>query len=200
MGYRWFWFKFDGRVNRARYLLAALAILCMMFVAVFSLAMLGVMLGLGGVDFTVRLAFISTSVKLNGNPPSKAWWFPGIATLLLTLGFGWAYAAVAIKRLHDRNKSGWWLVPYVGVVGLNVQFGQWLGDAQAFTGPVAGILLLCGFIEMAFLRGTKGANRFGADPLPAQQTGPMASLGWDPQKELEFAAQRTGDSAARRLP
>jgi uncharacterized membrane protein YhaH (DUF805 family) len=50
---------------------------------------------------------------------------------------------VNIKRFHDRNKSGWWvlivLIPVVGAL--------WL------------------LIEGGFLRGTVGQNRFGPDPV-----------------------------------
>lgn len=49
--------------------------------------------------------------------------------------------AVAIRRLHDTDRSGWWiligLIPFVG-----------------------GIVLLVFFV----LEGTRSANRFGADP------------------------------------
>jgi len=54
----------------------------------------------------------------------------------------WPGLAIAIKRLHDRDRAGWWvlfgLVPVVG----------WLW------------LLLTG----GFLRGTPGANRYGPPP------------------------------------
>lgn len=50
--------------------------------------------------------------------------------------------AVYIKRLHDRNRSGWFvllaMIPFVNI---------WVG------------------IEVAFLRGTYGDNQYGADPL-----------------------------------
>ena len=49
--------------------------------------------------------------------------------------------AVCIRRLHDKDKSGWWYL-----LGL---------------GPLAGIVLLVWFCQ----RGTVGSNRFGADPL-----------------------------------
>ncbi len=63
----------------------------------------------------------------------------GIVTLI-TL-----YPALAIytKRWHDRDKSGWWsLIAFVPIIG-----GIWL------------------LVELGFLRGTDGANRFGPDPL-----------------------------------
>ena len=55
------------------------------------------------------------------------------------------YPALAIyaKRWHDRGKSGWWtliiLVPLIGSI--------WF------------------LVECGFLRGTEGANQYGADPL-----------------------------------
>lgn len=52
--------------------------------------------------------------------------------------------AVAVRRLHDAEMSGWWLllifVPLIGFVMLII---WWIG------------------------RGTPGYNRFGADPRPA---------------------------------
>ncbi|WP_426031774.1 DUF805 domain-containing protein [Cypionkella sp. TWP1-2-1b2] len=50
--------------------------------------------------------------------------------------------AVAVRRLHDLDKSGWWLL--IGLIPL-----------------VGAIILLVWFCS----RGTGGANRFGADPL-----------------------------------
>jgi uncharacterized membrane protein YhaH (DUF805 family) len=57
------------------------------------------------------------------------------------------YPAIAVyaKRWHDRGKSGWWtliiLVPAIGSI--------WL------------------LVELGFLRGTPGANKYGPDPLGA---------------------------------
>lgn len=51
--------------------------------------------------------------------------------------------ALYTKRWHDRDKSGWWsLIGLVPVVG-----GVWL------------------LVELGILEGTRGANRFGPDPL-----------------------------------
>ena len=59
----------------------------------------------------------------------------------------WPSLALSIKRWHDRNKSGWWvliaLVPFIG----------WLWA----------------LIETGFLPGTIGPNEYGLDPL-----GPVA--------------------------
>lgn len=50
--------------------------------------------------------------------------------------------AIQIKRFHDRNKSGWWIFLH-------------------FIPAIGGIWAL---IELGFLKGTPGPNRFGADP------------------------------------
>jgi uncharacterized membrane protein YhaH (DUF805 family) len=61
----------------------------------------------------------------------------------------WPGAALVIKRWHDRNRSAWWLalllVPFAGIA-----FLAWL------------------LVEVWFLKGSTGPNRFGPDPLGAQ--------------------------------
>ena len=66
-----------------------------------------------------------------------------VVGVLFFLLAGWPLVAVSVKRLHDRNKSGWWLL--VAVV------------------PVAGWLWYV--VDVAMLEGTRGPNRFGADHL-----------------------------------
>jgi uncharacterized membrane protein YhaH (DUF805 family) len=55
----------------------------------------------------------------------------------------WISIAVGAKRYHDRNRSGWFLLIYFI--------------------PVIGPLWV--WIELGFLRGTNGPNRFGRDPI-----------------------------------
>ena len=96
---------------------------------------------------------------------SEYWWFflfnfgAGLVTALISDGLNilWSLAmllpslAVAVRRLHDRDMTGWWvllaLVPFVGMIAL--------------------LIILA-------LRGTEGANRFGPDPITgeAAPTGP----------------------------
>jgi uncharacterized membrane protein YhaH (DUF805 family) len=50
---------------------------------------------------------------------------------LLALGL-WLWLAVSIKRYHDRNKSGWWvliaLIPYIGTLWQVVELGFFAGN------------------------------------------------------------------------
>jgi uncharacterized membrane protein YhaH (DUF805 family) len=92
--------------------------------------------------------------------------------------------AVAVRRLHDTNRSGWWIlapvVPYlIGVVLMvataGVAVGMQAGD-QVSTGLVAAVGII-GLVSMLaalalgltvlifmFIDGTPGPNRFGPDP------------------------------------
>lgn len=62
---------------------------------------------------------------------------------LAYLAFLWPSLAISIKRWHDRDKSGWWvLIGFIPLIG-------WLWA----------------LIETGFLEGTKGPNQYGPDPL-----------------------------------
>ncbi len=67
-----------------------------------------------------------------------------VATLILlviSLGLLIPSIAVAVRRLHDTDRSGWWML--IGLI------------------PLIGAIVLFVFF---CLDGTKGDNRFGADP------------------------------------
>ncbi|XUJ36453.1 DUF805 domain-containing protein [Bradyrhizobium japonicum] len=87
--------------------------------------------------------------------------------------FLWIYLATAIKRLHDRDRSGWWLVPFFFLPGLYNQFSDLLPNSTWML-PfwlVASILWLWGFVEMFIVSGSVGDNRFGPDPLAKTEDG-----------------------------
>jgi uncharacterized membrane protein YhaH (DUF805 family) len=82
--------------------------------------------------------------------------------------------AMTAKRLHDRNKSGWWqVVTYVASVFLvtvtNLHDRQQIASQIFLLAAVVGLLgylvSMWIFVEVAFVRGTRGDNRFGPDPL-----------------------------------
>jgi uncharacterized membrane protein YhaH (DUF805 family) len=191
MDYVWFLFRFDGRINRARYWLATLAMLCCMILVLVSLVKLAIAFGIRG-SLSFYLVGIPASIRVfEGDQPPTSWFFQ-IVMAPIACVFAWSYAAVSIKRLHDRNKSGWWIVPYIAAAGLYDQFGDWLGDSwpAALLGFAVFIAFLWGVVEMGFLKGTNGPNRFGPDRL-AQDTGPR----WDQHSELEFVPYSAGPSA-----
>ena len=81
----------------------------------------------------------------------------------------WAGLAVALRRLHDRNKSGWWLLIMYGPVMVLSALSEVasVSDPTAGTGFAALSLpfSIWMFVELGCLKGTTGANRFGPDPL-----------------------------------
>jgi uncharacterized membrane protein YhaH (DUF805 family) len=189
MDYVWYLFRFDGRINRARCWLAGLIIIS--WIIFLSLVLFGVAHLFGATmpeqfnigpnrifDFIDPAAWRSLpSANLTGL------FVQAIGTPL----FLWVYAATSVKRLHDRNKSAWWLLLFFAMPGMSSQFGarisDWLGDSAAMLiGLNAFVFSVWGFIEMYCLRGTKGTNRFGADPLAPIDTRPA----WDQQTEIEM--------------
>jgi uncharacterized membrane protein YhaH (DUF805 family) len=198
-------FSFNGRVNRARYWLATLIILCCMIFMLILLAVVAGISGLGSGLFSINLIVISASIQLvDDDPASKASWFPQVVTTPMTLVFAWAYVALSIRRLHDRNKSGWWIAA-VAAAGIYGEFGDWLGDSWLATLIAFAVFaaFIGGVVEMYGVKGTRGPNRFGPDPLPktqarprSSQTGAPTSSGWVQQSELEFVPHSAGPSPA----
>jgi uncharacterized membrane protein YhaH (DUF805 family) len=103
-----------------------------------------------------------------------------VPLLLLPLAFVFQLA-LTVRRLHDRNKPGWWLVVFIGLPLLFQALAASLVAHQHLVGPIllgllvlalvlgATILTLWCWSELLFLPGRSGPNRYGDDPrsLPA---------------------------------
>jgi uncharacterized membrane protein YhaH (DUF805 family) len=72
---------------------------------------------------------------------------------------------IAIKRLHDRDKSGWWTLVFYVLPGILSGLGEGSEPAAGFFALAAAAIGIWGIVELGCLRGTIGSNRFGADPL-----------------------------------
>jgi uncharacterized membrane protein YhaH (DUF805 family) len=165
MGLRSFLFSFEGRINRAKYWLVALAFL------------------IGGTFILMQSLFVLADGLSNADPATIATLLPilfyAIAYPLYAL-VTWIYAATTIKRLHDRNKSGWWIIPFGVLPVLLPEVAGWVGQSYPalFLGTVAFVLSIWSFVETFCLRGTRGPNRFGPDPLaPNHSSLPAISHG-----------------------
>ena len=93
----------------------------------------------------------------------------GIVSWTIFAVIGWLVIAGMAKRLHDMDRSLWMLG---GAAACSVG-GAWLVGISETAGWVvggAGTVLL-GWLNfvMYFVRGTRGDNRFGADPLESIQ-------------------------------
>jgi uncharacterized membrane protein YhaH (DUF805 family) len=84
----------------------------------------------------------------------------------------WIVLVVSVKRLHDRDKSAWWLVLFYlvpGVVGslISIEFLRRMWLVASTLGWSFIVIIAWAFVELACLRGTAGPNRYGPDPLGA---------------------------------
>lgn len=99
--------------------------------------------------------------------------FGTIVNCLISVQF-FLMCPVIIKRLHDRNRSGWWvlLVWVAPQAYLLFALQQVRALGATYTGletaaTLAVIVIACwAVIELMFRRGTPGPNRFGVNPLP----------------------------------
>lgn len=146
MDWRALFFSFSGRINRARYWLAAVVLM---------------------VAFVVPMMLAAATLS------TLMWILAFVAFVTATI----SGIAVGAKRLHDRDKSAWWLVLfYIGPAGLGA-----IGDASGGVGIIFNMISVAisiwALVELGFLRGTAGPNRFGPDPLePLAQPGGAHSL------------------------
>jgi len=74
----------------------------------------------------------------------------------------WGFA-IHTERLHDRDKSAWWLMMFFVGPGAFGHLAGAVGSAlQHILALVALALSIWGFVEIGCLRGTAGPNRYGA--------------------------------------
>lgn len=135
------WFSFAGRIRRKTWWLGyvlpifIIEVVGMVLDAIFGFVRIVPPDALPTKDFAMQTAGIGP--------------FTIVALLLVVLGG----LAGQVKRWHDRDKSGWWvLIAFVPVIG-----------------PIWAV------VELGFLPGTEGPNRFGPDPL-----GRAGGAGWQP--------------------
>ena len=79
----------------------------------------------------------------------------------------WIGLAVSAKRLHDRGKSAWWLLVFWLLPSTLDRVGDRIEGVGVIFMLASIALSIWGLVEMGFLRGTVGSNRYGPDPLRA---------------------------------
>lgn len=90
---------------------------------------------------------------------------PAIAGIVI-IGGVWVSLAISSRRLHDRNKSAWWLVAMYLPIAILSALGALVGDeAGAAFDALSLPFSIWILVELGCLKGTEGPNRFGPDPL-----------------------------------
>jgi uncharacterized membrane protein YhaH (DUF805 family) len=75
--------------------------------------------------------------------------------------------AIGVKRLHDRDKSGWWLLLFYPLPVVLDRIGSGAGSVGAIFSLASFAISIWAIVELGCLRGTDGPNAYGPDPLQA---------------------------------
>lgn len=166
-----FLFSFRGRASRADIWKFTIACIALVLVLEFVFK---VKVRHGGDVFALSQQILSQ--------PPGADRFLLIFFLLFTCVITLAGLAIATRRLHDREKSAWWLIPFWALPRLSSALvppsGLFAHTSHTwFDLPVALIGLGLGFwafLELFCFGGSIGDNAYGRDPLPRPVINPFA--------------------------
>ncbi len=135
-------FSFQGRLNRKPYWMTAIATMLIII---------------------VLLLFALILIR------EHRFEFAGLTLVLLVILYIpliWIGLAIGAKRLHDRDKSAWWLLVFYAAPGILSTAGNRLEDVGFIILHVISFAIsVWAFVELGCLRGTPGPNRYGPDPL-----------------------------------
>lgn len=137
------YFDFSGRSRRKEFWMFALFSLIVNFV------LMAIMFG-GGFNMSSYMA----AVNGTGDPSAVTsafgplFWVGFGLSMLFALGSFIPNIALMVRRLHDRNMSGWFLLLFFVLYMI----------------PLVNFLVLIGFIVLMCLEGTRGPNKYGPDP------------------------------------
>lgn len=141
-------FSFGGRIPRATYWLVALG----------GFAFMGVVaLGFAALATVAATPTLTTTMSI----------VAGLGILLLV----WIVLAAIVKRLHDRSRSAWWLLVYLVLpqvlqtLGYGASRVDETGIALVAFSLASFAVSIWALVDLGFLRGTPGDNRWGPDPL-----------------------------------
>jgi uncharacterized membrane protein YhaH (DUF805 family) len=135
-------FSFQGRLNRKPYWMTAIATM---------------------VIIIVLLLFALILIR------EHRFEFAGLTLVLLVILYIpliWIGLAIGAKRLHDRDKSAWWLLVFYAAPGILSTAGNRMEDVGFIILHIISFgISVWAFVELGCLRGTPGPNRYGPDPL-----------------------------------
>jgi uncharacterized membrane protein YhaH (DUF805 family) len=154
--------EFSGRSRRMEYWMFQL------FMFLVYLALIVLMMAVGG-----------GALMMAASDPSAALAAGGAAMIIFVLYILFALAmfipalAVTVRRLHDTNRSGKWVLAFVGAYAL-VLVGGFMAASSPDNPGIGGIISLVGSLAVLglalvllvfmFLEGTRGPNNYGPDP------------------------------------
>lgn len=153
---------FGGRAQRSQFWWWYLFLIIMQVLLSAADSAFGLQVGRSETDVTVG----DTTIPVVNNGA-------GVLSTLFALAVVLPTLAVAVRRLHDTDRSGWWIIaPFVAYLAAAVAVGIAIA---AGAGPIVLGVLGLGFGLGAILaivllvfyiqKGTAGPNTYGPDPL-----------------------------------
>ena len=150
LNWPWLLLSSSGRIDRASWWIGSCALLV-------AGAIVFVLIGIFDYDRLVAATNTFLAVTV------------GLVLVILLVLFIYSLLAVGVKRLHDRNKRGWWVFLFFLVPILAFTIGVLapdLGPELTWSGMAIVIILgVWALIELGILSGTAGPNRYGPIPL-----------------------------------
>jgi uncharacterized membrane protein YhaH (DUF805 family) len=184
-------FSFRGRINRSQYWMGGLIMFAVLLVAViFTIASMASSFSRFKESGEVDLSFIPALLSMGA----------------LYLVAVWCGAALNVKRLHDRGRSGWFallaFVPMALAINMLTKVGSPLEMLGAgLLANLASMLINMFFlIDLGMMPGKPEANQYGDPPRPGGLSSPPPARPSGPSGAEEAMARaiaaRTGAPSA----
>ena len=171
-------FSFTGRLNRARFWLASIGLIVVGLVLSPIAILSWVLIATSPLSLGTLIAVEGLSVMPIASAGLLFVSFVYLLVFFANLLMSFASLAVAIKRLHDRDKSAWWLLLFFLVPSILYTIAYHTDrtstgavEVRLILGLACLSIIIWFLVELGFLRGTAGPNRYGPDPLQIGLTG-----------------------------
>jgi uncharacterized membrane protein YhaH (DUF805 family) len=110
------------------------------------------------VNMLILVALILIAIAANS-------WAIGILAFRVFIPLFISALAIGMKRLHDRDKSAWWLIVFYLLPSLLSSAGRGFEDGGVILSLGSLAFSVWGLVDLGCLRGTVGPNQYGPDPL-----------------------------------
>jgi uncharacterized membrane protein YhaH (DUF805 family) len=138
------WFLFKGRIGRRRYWSLTLLYVLAFAVGLASIGALGIVLDVGPSD-TILIVLVPLAI-------------------VFVLSMSVALTDIGVRRLHDRGKSGSWLLLYYALPSWMTRNADLDAVGLVVSLAILGILIWA-IVDLGVLRGDPGSNAYGPNPL-----------------------------------
>jgi uncharacterized membrane protein YhaH (DUF805 family) len=154
MGIVSFLFSFKGRIGRLAYLLGGIGQLVVGYLLLSAI-------GIDVASIRPESANTPGAVDIAQGMPSLG---AAIFAVIVWIAMLWTGLATGAKRLHDLNKSGWWMFASLGLTIVSFIVGMIIPPLALFGTIAAGGLGLWVMIMMLFFKGDSSSNDYGTPP------------------------------------